>query len=134
MDRPEIEKQLKRILTGDQITLRGKLVNVTARLVGEGGRYDSASITWNTSTTRTDTGAGACEVIYVEDVQILRPAHPLARRLFHASLCGPGRARALDGGGFLPGLTPRASRFQPGLPAAPPGDLGDLRVRASGRG
>jgi hypothetical protein len=66
------------------------LVNVKAVLADRGGRYDSAAMTWNTSTTRTDTGAGACEVIYVEQVEMLQPANVLSRNLFRASLAGLG--------------------------------------------
>jgi len=90
LNRPDLEKRLAAVLTGDQITLRGKLVNVKATLTGKAGRHDSAAVTWNTSTTRADTGAGACEVIYVEDVIIRQPANVPARYLFRVSLWGLG--------------------------------------------
>lgn len=45
---------------GDIVFFTGKLVNVTSP---DGYR-------WNSSTTRNDTGAGACEVIYVTDFSI----------------------------------------------------------------
>ncbi len=83
-----VEAKIKSLQTGDQISLRGKLVNVKARLLGQGGQYDSEAMTWNTSTTRNDTGAGACEVIYVEDVEVLQPANLASRYLYRASLWG----------------------------------------------
>jgi len=85
---PEVEKTLNRVMIGDQVKLRGKLVKVNARLVGKGGRYDSEAVTWTSSTTRNDTGAGACEVIYVEDAVVLRTANELSRVLFRGSLWG----------------------------------------------
>jgi hypothetical protein len=85
-NQPEVEKTLNRIRTGDQLKLRGKLVKVNARLIGKGGRHDSEAVRWTSSTTRNDTGAGACEVIYVEDAVVLRTANTLARVLFRVSL------------------------------------------------
>jgi hypothetical protein len=66
---------IKSLVVGDQVMLKGKLVNVKARLTGKGGAYDPNEFTWNTSLSRTDQGAGACEVMFVEDVQILRKAN-----------------------------------------------------------
>jgi hypothetical protein len=83
-----VEAKIKSLQTGDQVSLRGKLINVTACLFDKGGRYDSGAITWNTSTTRDDTGAGACEVIYVEDVEVLQPANLASRYVFRASVWG----------------------------------------------
>jgi len=88
VDKPAMEKQLKRIMIGDQIRLRGQLVNVEGRQLGAGGRYDSDRVTWQSSTTRTDTGGGACEVIYVEEVTVLRAANQVSRRLFRFALVG----------------------------------------------
>ena len=39
-----------------------------------------------TSTIRTDDGAGACEIIYVEDVQILKKGNPVSYYLFKSAL------------------------------------------------
>ncbi|APE29647.1 hypothetical protein BOX17_00955 [Halomonas aestuarii] len=46
---------LKRLEAGDRVTLRGHLVDI------EGDRW-----TWRTSTRRTDTGQGACEIMLVD--------------------------------------------------------------------
>ncbi len=45
---------------GDEVRIRGLLVDVVA----ENG------MTWNTSKTRKDTGPGACELVYVEEIQV----------------------------------------------------------------
>ena len=59
-----IRKQARKIKVGDQVRIKGYL----ASYGGEGGGKRG------TSTTRTDTGDGACETIYVEQFKIVRPA------------------------------------------------------------
>ncbi len=54
----EIEKQLKSVRSGNMVHLKGLLVEVTSK---EGWR-------WKSSLTRTDTGGGACELIWVESL------------------------------------------------------------------
>lgn len=56
-----VERALKTLRPGDLIRIRGYLVDVD---------HDSGWM-WRTSLTRTDTGQGACEIIYVEDVMRL---------------------------------------------------------------
>ncbi len=60
-----VKKQIKRIRTGDYIRLKGYLVNVSAK------NSEGRSYTWNSSTTRNDTGDGSCELIYVTDLEKL---------------------------------------------------------------
>lgn len=55
-----IRDQLDDVRTGNVVRLRGYLVNVN--------RDDG--YTWNTSLTRDDSGAGACELFYVEEVSM----------------------------------------------------------------
>ena len=55
-----VRRDLDRVAPGDVIELSGYLVNVTAK---DGWR-------WTTSLTRTDAGAGACELMWVESVRI----------------------------------------------------------------
>lgn len=68
----EIKNSIDAIGIGDQIELTGKLVsykitdNETGKILGERG----------TSTTREDTGNGACEVVYVTNAKILRKNVP----------------------------------------------------------
>ena len=53
-----VEAQLAHIRAGQLITLHGYLVDV------RGPR----GFTWNTSMTREDTGAGACEIMWIESI------------------------------------------------------------------
>ncbi len=56
--RLDIDRSLKALRSGDVIILRGYLVDV-----------DHASgWFWRTSMSRTDTGNGACEIVYVESL------------------------------------------------------------------
>ena len=56
-----IKQALNAVREGQIIQLVGQLVNVDA---SDGWR-------WRTSTTRNDTGNGACEIVYVEQVSFL---------------------------------------------------------------
>jgi len=66
--------RIKSINTGDEVTVSGKLINMTAS-----GNYNDDTaphgMSWSTSTIRTDTGAGACEVILVDSVDVLTSVH-----------------------------------------------------------
>ena len=53
-----IEKRIKSLREGQVVSLKGYLVEVK----GDGG------FTWRSSLTREDTGAGACELIWVEEL------------------------------------------------------------------
>jgi hypothetical protein len=59
-----IRRQVRKIRIGDQVRVRGYLAGYSSPGVGKRG----------TSTTRTDTGDGACETIFVEQFRILEPA------------------------------------------------------------
>ena len=60
-----VEKQLKRIRRGDHVRIRGYLVNVD----GYNSKINGGSY-WYSSTTRDDTGDGACEIIYVTNIDV----------------------------------------------------------------
>jgi len=51
---------IDRVRAGDLVHIRGYLVNAH---MPDGGE-------WRTSTTRSDSGAGACELVWVEDLEI----------------------------------------------------------------
>ena len=59
----EIEAQLDDVLRGNIIQLKGKLVNVNK--IGE-------AWVWKSSTKRSDTGGGACEILWVDQISILQ--------------------------------------------------------------
>jgi hypothetical protein len=85
IDQPAVFKTIGGIRRGDQVRLKGKLVDVAMR-----GPGTTPERTIKTSVTRTDGGAGACEVIYVEEAEVLRRANPVARMLSLACLCAVG--------------------------------------------
>jgi hypothetical protein len=64
----DVAKELARIRVGDLVTLRGKLVDVEIR--DRSGKVVHRS---RTSLSRTDTGSGACEQVWVEAVDVERP-------------------------------------------------------------
>lgn len=80
-----LEKKIKALLRGDQVSIKGKLVNVEARAIG---KEPVPEISWHTSISRTDSGSGACEVIYVEGVEILKKANLIFDILFKAAFSG----------------------------------------------
>ncbi len=56
-----IERRLKDVRPGQVVRIQGWLVEARS---GDGWR-------WRSSLTRNDTGAGACELIFVRDLQVL---------------------------------------------------------------
>lgn len=67
-------EKLKSIKLGDEISITGQLVNMSAT----GAANENSDIktqTWTTSVDWTDTGLDASEVIYVDSIDILAPAH-----------------------------------------------------------
>lgn len=71
-----IRKQVKGISIGDQIRVRGYLASYSNEGGGKRG----------TSTTRLDTGNGACETLYVEKFDIVQAATSGWRLSMYASL------------------------------------------------
>jgi hypothetical protein len=59
----KIENILDDIVNGNIIKIKGKLVNVNK--IGN-------NFTWKTSTKRDDTGGGACEILWTEELTILK--------------------------------------------------------------
>ena len=73
---PQIAKTIRSARRGDQIHITGYLVNYKNALGAER----------HTSTTREDTGQGACEVLYVTGFQILKRGNPVWAPLFLISI------------------------------------------------
>lgn len=61
-ENPELRKALFRIKRGQLVELKGYLVYV---------KFPKSNRPWASSTIRTDTGGGACEIMYVTDVETL---------------------------------------------------------------
>ncbi len=77
-----LQNQLDMLQVGDQIKLKGQLVNVKAKSIGKTGSYEPSDVQLNSSTTREDSGPGACEIISVKSIEVLRKAHFSANSLF----------------------------------------------------
>ena len=81
VDSPQLTRRIKRLRVGDQVLLKGYLAEY---------RHNSQGRAFfrGTSTTRTDTGNGACETLYVTEAQVLRSAPASGRRLFWTGALG----------------------------------------------
>lgn len=55
-----VEKTLRKARTGSLVRLTGHLVNVS----------DASGWRWTSSLTRADSGANACELVFVETAQV----------------------------------------------------------------
>jgi hypothetical protein len=83
-----LENRLKSINAGDQIKIKGKLVNVSGQNIGSPGKYDPENFKMKSSVRRNDTEAGACEIIYLEDFEILKKGNPVSSSFFKISYWG----------------------------------------------
>jgi hypothetical protein len=61
----DIKNKIMKIGEGDIVAMQGYLVTVTFK--------DGKTYPWVSSMTRNDVGAGACEIMYVEDVAVSTP-------------------------------------------------------------
>lgn len=66
---PAIRKKIGKVRKGDQVHFRGMLVDYQGSSNLEFWRQSS--------TTRTDTGGTACEVVYVDSIEVLKAATPV---------------------------------------------------------
>jgi len=57
-------------------------VNVKATNIGEAGKYDPEYFELNSSTGRGDSGAGACEILLVEDIEIIKKGNQIYHVLY----------------------------------------------------
>lgn len=76
-DNEKIREAIRQTHIGDQIHLRGMLINYSWKSHPGWMR--------RTSTTRQDTGNGACEVVFVSDFEILRTPNHVWHTLFTIS-------------------------------------------------
>ncbi len=65
-DNPDIARTIRKVRIGDQVRFRGYLAEYSHN-------HDGQPFKRGTSIVRTDTGNGACETIYVEEFEILKP-------------------------------------------------------------
>ena len=64
----EVARALEHVRIGDLLSLQGKLVDVEIR-----DRRGKQVFRSRTSLTRSDVGSGACEIVWVESVEVERP-------------------------------------------------------------
>lgn len=77
-DREDLRSDLAKIRIGDQIRIRGALVQY---------QLDDWQDFWRASSTeRTDSGNGACEVIFFDEIEILVRGTPIWYLLWNATL------------------------------------------------
>lgn len=82
----QVAEAVRRARTGDQIHFKGWLVSYGLK----GAPYARGS-----STTRTDRGNGACEVVFVTEFEVLRAANPIWRSLHGLALALAAAALAV---------------------------------------
>lgn len=71
----KVREAIARVRVGDQVLIKGTLCDYTAA--------GDPSGSWRrSSTTRADTGNGACEVLCVEELKVLHRGTPVAYALF----------------------------------------------------
>ncbi len=73
----QVAEAVRRARTGDQVRFKGWLVSYGLK---------GAPYTRGSSTVRTDRGNGACEVVYVNEFEVLRAANPVWRSLHGLAL------------------------------------------------
>lgn len=71
-----IREKIARVKIGDQIHIKGKLVDY---------QMNGRSFVRKTSTNRTDRGNGACEIIFVEELETIKKGTTLWYSLFNLS-------------------------------------------------
>jgi hypothetical protein len=83
----EVAVVLKKVSVGDQVRIKGYLVNVEAKALD--GKTEKMAewkdMRWQTSVTREDSGGGACEIIYATSLQILKKGNEFYHGLFAVS-------------------------------------------------
>jgi hypothetical protein len=99
----KIYAAVKKARVGDQIRAAGKLARYSVR-PPQGSGYPRG-----TSITRTDSGNGACEVIYTEEFEVLHEGNAFMRLLNKLSLAAAALSFAALGYGFFSGIR-RSSR------------------------
>lgn len=75
-----ISREVAKVRLWDQVHLTGYLVSYSHNRDGGFER--------GTSVTRSDTGQGACETVFLTDFKILKRANPGWRTIFTVSACG----------------------------------------------
>ncbi len=74
-----LQKKAMEIYEGDQVKIKGKLIKLNIKNIdGKKEKYDIKEGYMTSSVSRNDTGNGACEVILVETIDILKKGNFLS--------------------------------------------------------
>ncbi len=84
----ELEKKMKTLSVGDQVKIKGKLVNLKAKYMGTSSDVVTRNVELQSSTARDDREGGACEIIYLANIEILKKGNIISYYLFSSSLYG----------------------------------------------
>lgn len=85
INRKDLKKKAGGLVLGDQIKIKGKLVRFRLQVLGKDRKTVVFEESGTSSRIRQDNG---CEVIYVEDIQVLKKANLISRFLFQTSKIG----------------------------------------------
>jgi len=86
VNKSDLEKKMKTVSVGDQIKIKGKLVNLKARYRGTSSDVGTRNVELQSSTARDDREGGACEIIYLEHMEILKKGNIISYYLFPCSI------------------------------------------------
>ena len=93
-ERASVIRKLRTVRVGDQIMLRGSLAQYSHN-------YRGAHFSRSTSVTRDDVGNGACETVFVDQVEVLREGNAGWRFAYNLGWCGLVLSAALGLWGLL---------------------------------
>lgn len=68
----EIYKKMQKAKKGDQVLVEGYLISAEGKALEEASKYTPEQMKYESSTSRDDSGGGACEFIYVTNFEILQ--------------------------------------------------------------
>lgn len=85
ISRDDLKRKAASLVIGDQIRIKGKLVRFKLKVLDKDKKTVAFEDAGESSRIRTDQG---CEIIYVEDIRILRGANLISRTLFRISKFG----------------------------------------------
>jgi hypothetical protein len=88
VNKSELESKMKTLSVGDQVKIKGKLVNLKARYTGKSSDVGTKDVELQSSISRDDREGGACEIIYLEHMEILKKGNIISFYLFPYSFYG----------------------------------------------
>lgn len=81
----KIYKELKKVRKGDQVLIEGALISAEGQALAGAKERTPGEMRFVSSTSREDSGGGACEYIYVEKFEILKRGQPMVAVVYDVS-------------------------------------------------